>query len=452
MYESYSARIHRFCARRLDDPDDAADAVQDTFLRAWLALEDGVEVRHPIPWLLTIAERVCVSRFRARRARVSTIEFSEGTGVDFSDAPSEVAGLATALRALPVRQRQALLRREVQGYSYDEIGAELGVSRASVAALLHRARLAVADTLRDARRGVAALVPVPAILRAPFEGMTAGGVAVAGTTTVIAVAQFAGAGLVPPSVAPPTRPAGALAAAVEPGRLAGPTTVQARTAGSPKPGSAASDVLGRQLRAARTGSGAESATYPDLRAPLPESSWNEDLLGGAPTSGEPGPSPEAEPHAPGPEAGDPEQPAEPTESAGRTDSNEVATQPGTPEKGATGRPASAPDHVGKTKRSGSGGSGEAEAGAGEYAQLPPQERGNGPQARDVAQGGEDPSPERARGEPGPASGQGQGAAQGNSGGEGSGKSLDKDADAGKAAEGTGGSQGKSGGPPSGPSA
>ena len=246
MYERYSARIHRFCARRLGDQDDAADAVQDTFLRAWQALEDGVEVRHPLPWLLTIAENVCVSRFRARSARVSTTELSEDTRVDFSDASSDVAGLAAALRALPVRQRRALLRREVQGYSYDEIGAELGVSRASVAALIHRARLAVADAIREARRGVAALVPVPAILRAPFEGGAAATVAVAGTTTVIAVAQLAGAGPAPSSAAPPARPAGALAAAAEPGRLAGPTTVQARTAGSPKPASAATEVPGRQ--------------------------------------------------------------------------------------------------------------------------------------------------------------------------------------------------------------
>jgi RNA polymerase sigma-70 factor, ECF subfamily len=440
MYERHAARIHRFCARRLDDQDDAADAVQDTFLRAWLALEDGVEVRHPIPWLLTIADNVCVSRFRARSARVSTTELSEGTGVDFSDTPSEVAGLATALRALPVRQRRALLRREVQGYSYDEIGAELGASRASVAALIHRARLAVADTLRDARRGVGALVPIPAILRAPFEGMTAGGAAVAGTTTVIAVAHLAGAGPPPPwAAAPPTRPAGALVAVAEPGRLAGPTTVHARTVGWPNLTLAATEVLGRRLRAAGTGSSAERAAYPELRAPLPESSWDEDLVDGAPTSAEPEPSPEADAPASGPEAGDPAQPAGPTTQSAESDSQEVATPPAESEKGARGRSASAPGRAGKA----SDNSGKAREDSG----PPPHARGNGPPTRDDAPSGDpaavDPAAEKPRGEPEPENGP---AAQGNGGGEGSGKSQDKD-DAGKAAEG----EGEGSGPPSGPS-
>jgi RNA polymerase sigma-70 factor (ECF subfamily) len=207
LYERYAPRIHRFCVRRLGDRDEAADAVQDTFLRAWLALRDGAEVRFPVPWLLTIAESVCVTRFRARLARVKTTELSDRPRSDFSDAVGEVAGLATALRALPDRQRQALLRREVQGYSYDEIGAELGVSRASVAALIHRARHTVADRLRDARREVAALVPIPAILRAPLEHGAIASVAATGVAAVaIAVPQLA----VPPSASssPPTRVVG----------------------------------------------------------------------------------------------------------------------------------------------------------------------------------------------------------------------------------------------------
>jgi RNA polymerase sigma-70 factor, ECF subfamily len=189
MYERYAERIRGFCARRLDDPHEAADAVQDTYLRAWLALRNGTQVRYPLPWLLTIADNVCVSRFRARGARVATTTLSAGERVEFPEATYATSGLASALRALPQRQRQALLRREVQGYSYDEIGAELGVSRASVAALLHRARLTVAGKLRDARE-VAALVPVPAFLRTFFEGGGAG-LAAGAAAVAIAVAPLA---------------------------------------------------------------------------------------------------------------------------------------------------------------------------------------------------------------------------------------------------------------------
>jgi RNA polymerase sigma factor (sigma-70 family) len=203
LYERYGARVHRFCARRLGE-DEAPDAVQDTFLRAWLALRDGGEIRYPLPWLLTIADNVCVSRFRARGARVVTTELPENAGVEPSASSGEVEGLTAALRELPDTQRQALLRRELQGFSYDEIGAELGVSRASVAALLHRARRAVAESLRGVRRGIPAFAPIPVVFRAIHVGNTAGLAAAASTATVaVAVAQLAG----PAPTAVPETPA-----------------------------------------------------------------------------------------------------------------------------------------------------------------------------------------------------------------------------------------------------
>ncbi len=205
MYERYAERIRGVCTRKLDDPHEAADAVQDTFLRAWLALRKGTQVRYPLPWLLTIADNVCVSRFRARGARVATTVLSAEERIEFPEATDATAGLAAALRALPDRQRQALLRREVQGYSYDEIGAELGVSRASVAALVHRARHTVAGKLRDARE-VAALAPIPAFLRTPFEG---GGAGLAAGAAAVAIAVTPLAGLSRALPAPPSRSADA---------------------------------------------------------------------------------------------------------------------------------------------------------------------------------------------------------------------------------------------------
>jgi RNA polymerase sigma-70 factor (ECF subfamily) len=153
LFTRHGGRVHRFCVRRLNNEDEAADAVQDTFLRAWLALREGAEVRHPLPWLLTIADNVCVSRFRARGARIATTELFPETRVEAAETAGDVTSLVAALRKLPERQRRALLGHELQGYSYDEIGAELGVSRASVAGLINRGRSAVTDILRDVQRG-----------------------------------------------------------------------------------------------------------------------------------------------------------------------------------------------------------------------------------------------------------------------------------------------------------
>lgn len=457
MYERYAARIHRFCVQRLGDQDEAADAVQDTFLRAWLALRNGTEIRHPLSWLLTIADNVCVSRFRAREARVATTELSDGTGVDFPEAVGEVAGLAAALRALPDRQRQALLRRELQGYSYDEIGAELGASRASVAALLHRARLAVADTLRDARRGVAAVVPIPAFLRATFESGTVASVAVAGTA-VVAVAQLAGPSFSSPS--PPARSAVEVPAAVDAGHAVA-ATVRARPVAG-RVSVAATEVGRRQPR--DTGVALPSSegvrvlgmvvlprngpTSPHLPQARPQPSPSEEPAAGptTPEEPQPGATPAAGPQAPASEAEEEqtEQAEEAAPTPGRRGPGAGATPPGKQPKGSKGRSASAPGHSGKPEKApppaalGESGGGSSDAGEAPTAPSPQAGGEGAPSDADTGGGGQAPD-ER----PGHAGGGQQGGGQGQGGGDG------KDGDEPNGSAKNGGGKEKDGGKPGG---
>jgi RNA polymerase sigma factor (sigma-70 family) len=355
LYERYAARIQGFCMRRLGDHDEAADAVQDTFLRAWLALRKGEQVRNPLPWLQTIADNVCVSRFRARGARVATTALTDEDGVYVPDAAGEAAGLAAALRALPERQRQALLRREVQGYSYDEIGAELGVSRASVAALLHRARLAVADKLREARRGAAALFPIPAMLRAPFES-GASGLAAAGTAAVaIAVTPLADPS--PASPAPPRSAAGTALAVGAEHALASTTRARpssranAHVVPETGPTGSARAEVGRaggggEIDAPRGSGSVPASLAPAEAAPSP----GEDLPTATPPA-EAESAPDAGPQdpagEPAPTAVDPEQPEEDVPARGRP--GVEVLPPGHQPKGSRGRSAYAP---GQTKQPG----------------------------------------------------------------------------------------------------
>jgi len=341
--------------RRLGDHDEAADAVQDTFLRAWLALRKGEQVRNPLPWLQTIADNVCVSRFRARGARVATTALTDGDGVYVPDAVGETAGLAAALRALPERQRQALLRREVQGYSYDEIGAELGVSRASVAALLHRARLAVADKLREARRGAAALFPIPALLRAPFES-GASGLAAAGTAAVaIAVTPLADPS--PASPAPPRSANGATLVVGAEQALA--STTRARPSSRAKavvprtrPAGSARAEVGRVGGSGEIDAPPGSGSVPASLAPAEAApSPGEDLPTATPpqeADSAPNGGPQEPAGEPAPAAVDPEQPDTPAR-GGQPDVEVLP--PGHQPKGSRGRSAYAP---GQTKQPGDG--------------------------------------------------------------------------------------------------
>jgi predicted transcriptional regulator len=72
-----------------------------------------------------------------------------------------------AVRSLPARQREAIVMREFEGRSYDEIGERLGASNGAVRQLLNRARAAVRERL-------CALVPAELLLRSITSAATSG--------------------------------------------------------------------------------------------------------------------------------------------------------------------------------------------------------------------------------------------------------------------------------------
>src|SRR5436305_1358851 len=151
LFERYGDAVFGFCLRNLGDREDAEDVVQETFLNAWLALRRGVEPEAPQAWLLTIARNLCVSRHRARGARIQTSQLDEAR----DDTPArqrpadELIELRPMLGRLPDHQRRAFLLYEVRGLSHREVANELGLSYAAVATLVFRARRTLARSLRQ---------------------------------------------------------------------------------------------------------------------------------------------------------------------------------------------------------------------------------------------------------------------------------------------------------------
>jgi RNA polymerase sigma-70 factor (ECF subfamily) len=171
LYERHSSRIFGFCLSRLGSREEAEDAVQTTFLNVQRGLGRGVVPEYELAWLFKIAQNVCHNRHQSarRRGRVEAAHDLDAlqdviASPDRSPAVS-LGDLTQALGAIPTRQRKALLLREFQGYSYEEIASELGISVGAVETLLFRARRAVAQQLeqsgttsRKQRGGAAASV------------------------------------------------------------------------------------------------------------------------------------------------------------------------------------------------------------------------------------------------------------------------------------------------------
>ncbi len=155
----YQRRVERLLSRSVRSPEDVADLCQETFLAAYRALPAFRGDSAFYTWIYRIAINAA-KRHRARQRPVESLDDDEGTfGTDAApsdDATPEalLAGrqlareLDDAVAALAEDQRRALLLREVDGLSYDEIGDLMDCPPGTVRSRIFRAREAVAARLR----------------------------------------------------------------------------------------------------------------------------------------------------------------------------------------------------------------------------------------------------------------------------------------------------------------
>lgn len=135
LYRAYSDRVYRYCLRRLDDPDQAADATSTIFIKAMQSIAT-CKPESFRSWLFSIAHNVTIDAYRTGRVHTGLDHVEE---VSSSDVTPEEAVLATEARLeivalldhLTPDQRQVVELR-LAGLDGYEIADALGRSRASV--------------------------------------------------------------------------------------------------------------------------------------------------------------------------------------------------------------------------------------------------------------------------------------------------------------------------------
>src|SRR6266542_5143997 len=152
LYERHQRKILSFCMHKLGNREEAEDATQVTFMNAFRGLKRGTSPEFESAWLFKIAQNVCLTRqrnsYRRRLVEVtSDVELIEERIPAYEGDTDELFGLQTALRVIPEQQRRALLLREWQGLSYNEIAEEMRLSQAAVETHLFRARRSLATAL-----------------------------------------------------------------------------------------------------------------------------------------------------------------------------------------------------------------------------------------------------------------------------------------------------------------
>ena len=146
--EQYADRLFRFAFASLRNREQAEDVVQESFARVW-EKRSTVDFAKAKSYLFTTAHHAMVDEIRQRQ-RTSDIEelatFADPKGVPYPDV-NDI--LHKALTTLPEAQRNALLLRDYEGYSYQEIGDITGMSESQVKVNIFRARTALKNKLKS---------------------------------------------------------------------------------------------------------------------------------------------------------------------------------------------------------------------------------------------------------------------------------------------------------------
>ncbi len=150
LYRRHAGDVYRYALVVMRNESDAEDVTQTTFMNAYRAMERGERPRQPQNWLITIAHNVCRQRFRQSQRRPSEVAYEEELAEATVDEDAISAeDIRRALGHLAFNQRSALVMRELEGRSYQEIAEIMGVSVSAVETLIFRARRALREQLDE---------------------------------------------------------------------------------------------------------------------------------------------------------------------------------------------------------------------------------------------------------------------------------------------------------------
>lgn len=150
LAEAYGVDLYRYAMWMCGNDALAKDLVQETYLRAWKALDSLKDDGAVKSWLITILRREFARTFERKVPKftdVETVEVPEDNELRPDDR-AEVQLLRRNILKLPQKYREPLLLQVVMGYSCDEIAIQLEISKSAVMTQLFRAREQLRERLQ----------------------------------------------------------------------------------------------------------------------------------------------------------------------------------------------------------------------------------------------------------------------------------------------------------------
>ena len=162
LVETYQKPVYNLCYRMVGEPEEAEDAAQETFLRAYQNLHRYDPSRSFGTWILSIAAHYCIDRLRKRKFAMFSMdaENEDGSSFELPDPASpdpeaesvtkeERDRLHLLLKDLDATDRAAVIMRYWYDFSEVEIANSLKLTVSAVKSRLHRSRRALAGMWQE---------------------------------------------------------------------------------------------------------------------------------------------------------------------------------------------------------------------------------------------------------------------------------------------------------------
>ena len=158
IVEKHSDFVYNVAYRMMGNPEDAEDAAQDAFISAYRAFDRFRGDAQVTTWLYRITVNACLMRLRKEKKRrlLTQNGYSDREIGNWTETPERAAlntelgeKLEDGISRLSTDLRTAVILRDVQGLSNNEVAEVLGITVSSVKARLHRGRIILRKFLSD---------------------------------------------------------------------------------------------------------------------------------------------------------------------------------------------------------------------------------------------------------------------------------------------------------------
>jgi RNA polymerase sigma-70 factor (ECF subfamily) len=155
IIEPFKNKLYRYSLNMLKSEVDAEDVMQEMLIRVWQRRDQFEEIENKEAWCMTVTRNLSIDKIRARKQ--NTKDISEYYTIADSEAAPDIKVedrenlkiVLDVLNTLPDKQKEIIHLRDVEGYSYREIGEIIGLSEDQVKVNLFRARQRLKEKLKN---------------------------------------------------------------------------------------------------------------------------------------------------------------------------------------------------------------------------------------------------------------------------------------------------------------